>query len=180
MPENARLFFAVNFSHELKERVFKELVEEIPKNGFGKVGMENMHVTLVFLGYCGKEKIAELEKQADALKDFEGFEAELNCIGHFKGKVLWLGTGKGTEEFNLLAKKLCKAIAVENEEEFHAHVTLARNKGATKKEFDEAVEKLRKKKFFEKIRVRGFDLMQSTLTGKGPVYKKVFSVEFEE
>jgi len=177
MPETARLFFAVNFSDKLKDRIFNELVEAIPKNGFGKVSRENLHITLVFLGYCGKEKIAELAKNVEALKDFEGFEAELNCIGHFKGNVLWLGTGKGTGEFNLLSKRLCNAIDVPNEE-FHAHVTLARNKGAGKTELDAAVENLRQKKFFEKIRVRGFDLIQSSLTPKKPVYKKLFSIEF--
>jgi len=179
MTENARLFFAVNFSEELKERIFKELVEEIPKNGFGKVGRENLHITLAFLGYFLKEKFLELQEKAMQLKNFESFEAELDSIGHFKGRVLWLGTGKGTEEFNLLAKELCEAISVQNEE-FHAHLTLARNKGAKKSEFDTVVEKLRGKKFFEKINVKGFDLMQSTLSPKGPVYKKIFSVEFEE
>ena len=142
MTENARLFFAVNFSEELKEKIFNELVSEIPKEGFGKVSRENLHITLAFLGYFPEEKIPELQKKASALESFESFEAEINCIGHFKGRVLWLGTGKGTEEFNLLSRKLCTALEMPCED-FHAHLTLARNKGAYKKEFDSAVERLR-------------------------------------
>ena len=83
MTENARLFFAVNFSEELKEKIFNELVSEIPKEGFGKVSRENLHITLAFLGYFPEEKIPELQKKASALESFESFEAEINCIGHF-------------------------------------------------------------------------------------------------
>jgi 2'-5' RNA ligase len=179
LSENPRLFFAVNFSEEIKKRIFSGLVSKIPKEGFGKVSEENLHITLVFLGYFPKEKIPELEKKAKELENFECFEAELNRIGHFKGRVLWIGTGKGTEEFNLLAKKLCEALEIKNEE-FHAHITLARNKGAGKKEFEETMEELRKNNFYEKIKVKGFDLMESALSAKGPHYKKVFSVNFQD
>jgi 2'-5' RNA ligase len=177
MAENARLFFAVNIPEETKNRIFAELVETIPQKSFGKTRRENLHITIAFLGYFPKEKIVELEKKAQTLKNFKKFEAELNEIGHFRGRVLWLGTGKGTEEFNLLAKKLCEAIEMPNEE-FHAHVTLARNKSAEKKEFDAVVEKLHAKKFFEKICANSFDLMQSIPASKGQVYKKVFSIKF--
>ncbi|MBN1941503.1 MAG: RNA 2',3'-cyclic phosphodiesterase [Candidatus Diapherotrites archaeon] len=177
MSESKRLFFAVNLPSELRQKIFCELVEEIPKNCFVRTREENLHITLVFLGYFPEAKLNELHEKAKELENFEKFEAELNCIGHFKGRILWLGTGKGTNEFNLLARRICNAIGMQCND-FHAHVTLARNKGASKEEFDAAVEKLRTKKFAEKITVRGFDLMESTLTPEGPRYKKVFSIDF--
>ncbi|MDD5162801.1 MAG: RNA 2',3'-cyclic phosphodiesterase [Candidatus ainarchaeum sp.] len=174
--ENSRLFFAVNFSEELKEKIFNELAVEIPEKGFGKTSRENLHITLVFLGFFPKEKIPGLREKAMQLKNFKGFEAELCEIRHFKGRILWLGIGKGSEEVKLLAKKLCEAIGID-EENFHAHVTLARNKSATKKEFDAVLEKLGAKNFSEKIAVKSLELMESKLSPKGSIYKKVFSVE---
>ncbi len=178
MTENVRLFFAVNLPEETKNRVFAELVEAIPQKGFGKTSRENLHVTLAFLGFFPKEKISWLKEKASLLKSLDGFEAELGGIGHFKGMVLWLGIGKGSEELGLLAKKLCEAINL-GEGNFHAHVTLARNKNAEKKEFDAVVEKLRAKNFSEKISVKSFELMESTLAPKGSIYKKIFSVELD-
>jgi 2'-5' RNA ligase len=170
-----RLFFAVNLPQEVKEEIAEKLLPEIPKDKWRKVKAGNCHITMRFLGYMPDDAVRRIEEQAGALKDFDCFEAELTGIGHFKNRVIWVGTGKGTEELNLLSKKLCSALGVQ-EERFHAHVTLARNRGSGAKETDSLIERLRKKGFSGKIVAESIDLMESVLHTSGPEYKKLFSV----
>jgi len=174
--ESKRLFFAVNLSNEVKQEIAKNVLPEIPKNRWSRVSKENLHVTMHFLGHLPKESIKRLREQVEVLQKFDCFEAEINCAGHFKGKILWLGFGKGTEEFNLLNRKLQKAIGT-HDDRFHAHITLARNKGAEKKQAQEIVGKIGKL-FKRKIQVKSIELIESKLESKGPKYSVLFSVIF--
>ncbi|MBN2067277.1 MAG: RNA 2',3'-cyclic phosphodiesterase [Candidatus Diapherotrites archaeon] len=175
--ENLRLFFAVNIPKEVKEEIAEKLLPLIPKEKWRKVLPENLHVTIEFLGHLPREAVNGLEGKVQELESFEGFEAEMNCIGQFKGRVLWIGFGKGTEDFNLLGRKLQEALELRNGR-FHAHITLARNKGMGKKETDALVERLRAAGFKKTIEVKSLELMQSELHKAGPEYSVVFSREF--
>lgn len=177
MDKELRLFFAVNLPKEVKQEIAEKMLPLIPADKWRKVLPENLHVTMQFLGYLPGEAVNRMQADVQQLQRFEPFEAELNCVGHFRGKVLWIGIGKGTGEFNLLNSKLQQAIGT-HEERFHAHVTLARNRGAKKQETDALVEKLRGIGFKKKILVESIELMQSILHKAGPEYSVVFSVRF--
>lgn len=174
--ESKRLFFAVNLPNEVKQEIAEKVLPQIPKDGWGRVSKENLHVTLHFLGHLPKEAIKRLQEQVEQLQKFDCFEAEINCAGHFKGRILWLGFGKGTQEFNLLDRKLQKAIGT-HDDRFHAHITLARNKGAEKKQAQEIVEKIRNL-FKRKIQVKSIELIESKLESSRPKYSVLFSVNF--
>ena len=176
--ESKRLFFAVNLSEEVKQEIFEKVLPLIPKEGWGKVSKENLHVTMHFLGQTPEEVIKRLQEQVEPLQEFDCFEAEINCAGHFKGNIIWLGFGKGAQEFNLLNKKLQKAIGTQDSR-FHAHITLARNKGAEKKQAQEIVEKIGNM-FKKRIKVKSIELVESTLRSDGPKYNILFSVRFCE
>lgn len=177
MRKNIRLFFAVSLPERVKERIERELLPLIPKGKWRKVLPKNLHITMQFLGHLPEEAIGKLQQETAGLRNFQQFEAELNCIGHFKGRVLWVGTGKGTEEFQVLNNKMGEAIGTQNKR-FHPHATLARNKGAKKQETQELVERLRAVGFREKIIVRGLTLFESHLHKAGPEYVKRFDVPF--
>lgn len=177
--EKQRLFFAVNLPDSLKREIAARLLPLLPKDGLRKVLPENLHVTMHFLGYLPKEAVKELKEKVESLKDFGAFEAELNCVGHFKGKVLWLGFGKGTEEFGLLNRKLQDCLGT-HDERFHAHVTLARNRGLGRGEVQALVEGLRKELQPRLVQVKGIELMLSKLRKSGPVYSVIFSLPFTE
>lgn len=187
MNKTKRLFFAVNLPKEYKREIAETFFPLIPKDKWRIVLPENLHITLLFLGNVSAERIARLREQAMQLQDFGAFEAEVNCAGHFGGRVLWLGTGKGTEELNLLCGKLQQAVfspgflqGKKADERFHAHVTLARNRGADSRQAQQLVEEMRVKLQPRKIPVLGFELMESFLHKAGPEYREVFSVKFEE
>jgi 2'-5' RNA ligase len=175
--ENLRLFLAVNLPTELKQEIAEKILPLIPKERWRKVLPENLHITMHFLGYLPRESVARMRQQLEQLENFEEFEAEINCVGHFKGRVLWLGIGKGSEQFNLLNKKLQEAIGT-HDERFHPHVTLARNKGAKKEEVEELVEALREKFVGKRVLFKSLELMLSQLRKSGPKYSVLFSVPF--
>ncbi len=177
MNEKQRLFFAVNTPEALKQEISEKILPLIPKDKWRKVLPENLHVTLHFLGWLPKGAIKRLQEQVEPLKLFESFEAEVNCVGHFKARVLWLGIGKGSEEFNLLNSKLQEAIG-SRDERFHAHITLARNKGAKKQEVERLVERLGENLEARNVLVKSLELMVSQLRKQGPKYSVVFSVPF--
>ena len=167
-----RLFVAVNLPEKTKNGI-AAFLESIPKDGWGKVRQENLHITLCFLGWIEESKLNEIKTELEKLSGFGEFEMELNGFGHFDGRVLWIGIGKGAEELNALSKKTGKLLGA-IDERFHAHITLARNKGAKRKYAAEIIEKLRKTAYREKIIVKSIDLMESRLQTIGPVYRKLF------
>lgn len=177
MNKAKRLFFAVSVPDEVKKRVGEELLQEIPNHKWRKVKPENVHITVRFLGYLPWHAVEEIREKARALEDFESFEAELRGIGHFRNRVLWLGVGKGSGELKLLSAKTCSLLGLKVER-FHAHLTLARNKGSKVSETSALIEALRGKGFRESLVVEGIDLMESILHRSGPEYKRVFSIAF--
>jgi len=177
--EKKRLFFAVNLPKDVREEIAARLLPLLPKDGLRKVLPENLHVTIQFLGYLPNEALKELKEKIGTLKEFEAFEAELNCVGHFKGNIIWLGFGKGTEEFNLLNSKLQSCLGT-HDERFHAHVTVARNRGLAREKVQALVEVLRKELKARRVGVKSIELMESRLRRKGPEYEIVFSLPFTE
>ncbi len=175
--ENLRLFFAVNISKEVKQEIAEKMLPLIPADKWRKVLPENLHVTIQFLGYMPRQAVEGLKTKVQGLRKFDAFEAEINCVGHFKGRVLWIGFGRGTGDFNLLNRKLQEMIGT-HDNKFHAHITLARNRGMGKKETDALVEELRAVGFKKKIKVEGIELMRSELHKAGPEYSVVFSIRF--
>ncbi|MBN2127450.1 MAG: RNA 2',3'-cyclic phosphodiesterase [Candidatus Diapherotrites archaeon] len=163
-----RCFIALNLSNKAKKEI-NELNELIDEKKFRKVKEENFHITMRFLGEISEEKAFELSRKLNEIK-FNEFEIELNEAGFFGLNVLWIAS-KEKEKLNELNEKLNELIG--EDKRFHAHVTLARNRNAEKKEFKEAVEKLREKKFSIKSKINSIDLMESELTSKGSKYKKI-------
>ncbi len=167
-----RIFFAVNVPEEVREEIAENVLSQIKGEGLKKVEKENLHITLAFLGYVPAEKVKEIEGKIGKLSFPGKFEAELNGIGEFGGRVLWIGVKKGGKELEEIAGKLNEALGLK--ERFHAHLTIARNKRMDRARFRELVEGLKKKEFSRGFRAESVDLMESVLAPKGPEYKKLF------
>tara|TARA_Y100000310_G_C20695345_1_gene825285 strand:+ start:3640 stop:4185 length:546 start_codon:yes stop_codon:yes gene_type:complete len=179
MTKTKRVFFAVNLPEKVKEEIRNTMLGAIPSDKWRTVKPENLHVTIRFIGYWSEDEIEKLNEKVSGLRECKGFEAEIKGMGHFRNRILWIGIEKGTEEFNLLNKKLYEALGV-SEERFHAHITLAKNKDSKARETYELIEILREKYFKRQIIVKSLDLMESVLYRTGPEYTKLFSTEFKE
>ena len=176
MEKRIRLFFAVNLPDAVKREIAERILQQVPKEKWRIVKPENLHITLRFLGYFPNSAIQDLKEKADTLQEFGAFELELKGIGHFRNRVLWAGIGRGTDEVCTLARKLNDALGT-SDERFHAHVTLARNRGMKNGETDELIDALRKKGFEATLQIDSFELMKSKLAKSGPEYRRAFSVQ---
>ena len=170
---NNRYFVALNLPEQIKQEIFEKFSQDTPENGFKVVRQENIHTTLAFIGWWPAEKESQLVEMLSSIKH-SSFELELQGIGHFNHRVIWLGTTKGGEEMTALAKKVQQALDIKDER-FHPHFTLARARHPVKKEVAPLLEQLQKKDFKALVQVKSFELMQSILKPFGPTYSKVKS-----
>ncbi|MBI4053624.1 MAG: RNA 2',3'-cyclic phosphodiesterase [Candidatus Diapherotrites archaeon] len=175
MSETKRVFFAVGIPPEIREKIARDLLQGLPQ-GVKPVKKENLHFTLVFVGGWPSERTPELVEAGKKVSG-KAFGAEISGIGQFHSRVLWIGIAKGAEEMEVIAGQIGKALGLP-EQKFSAHLTIARNKSLGQKEFAGIAESLGVKKFSEKFRVQGFELMESELLPDGPEYKALHSFSF--
>jgi 2'-5' RNA ligase len=134
-----RVFIAVDIGERIRAAL-GELQEElrssvdIKKSDVKWVEPENMHLTLKFLGEIKDEKVVEVCNIVENVAgEQKSFELAIETVGQFGGRsarVLWVGTGRGSENLVGLAKELEKQLAIagwpEESREFSGHLTLCR------------------------------------------------------
>ena len=171
-----RVFIAVNLPAQVRADIYELLSKNIPKGKCKIVEKENLHITMKFLGYLNDEKIEEVKNAIDKLKA-KPFEAIIEGLGHFNGRVIWLGVEQGGNELIEISNQLNNLLEIQDER-FHPHITVARNKEMRRKEIDELIHSLNEKKYSAKIFVDRIDLMLSNLTPKGSIYSKLYQKTF--
>jgi len=161
----------------MPDEVVKEIArvqEEAGKKRFdGKMTeLENLHLTLKFLGEIDKKKIEEVREKLAGIK-FDEIECALGEIGVFSHRgnprLVWVKVnGKGIFE---LQKKIDLELKgmFELEERFMSHLTIARVKYVKdKKGFVDYIKGIGVKKI--KFKVGKFYLKRSELKSPGPIY----------
>jgi len=163
-----RAFISINIPEDLK-RAVKEIHDKLPEFKGKKTELENLHLTLKFLGEVNEEKIIEVQKRLKKIK-FDSFESEMNSLGVFSEKfirIIWLHF----TNCERLQKEIDRALSelFEKERRFMSHLTIARVKHISDRgKFLKEIKKMKiKKKIF---RVKSFCLMKSELTAEGPKY----------
>jgi RNA 2',3'-cyclic 3'-phosphodiesterase len=130
-----RLFVAVEIPEAVKEAVeeaFAPWREAFPKARW--VPLENLHVTLKFLGRTWPRLADWVPEQVEAaVADVSPFVAKLRGVGSFpsakRGRALWAGFAD-EEPIGALAAEIEAALANEFPAEkrpFHPHLTVARS-----------------------------------------------------
>jgi len=190
-----RAFISIDLPREVREEI-KKIQDSLPEFRGKKTELENLHLTLKFLGEINKEKIIEIKRKLKEI-DFNIFEAEINSIGVFSEKfirIVWLYLDNCRDLQGEIDNKLKDLF--EPEFRFMSHLTIARVKNIKNKKnflkFEErnslgfstskkinSVEN--KKKFLEELNnikiqkikfiVDKFLLKQSILKPRGPEYK---------
>jgi 2'-5' RNA ligase len=170
-----RLFIAIEIPEDIKNYI-AEIQEKIDSmnNKIGFVKKEQIHLTLKFLG---EVQLNNLEEIKNILKkiNFVKFSASLSNIGVFPDenymRVIWIGL-EPEQNILELQKQIDESLKklFKKENNFKAHVTLARVKFINNKE--EFIEKLKNINIEnKKIDINNFKLIKSTLTPKGPIYE---------
>ncbi|MCL5057744.1 MAG: RNA 2',3'-cyclic phosphodiesterase [Actinobacteria bacterium] len=187
--QKIRLFWAVNLPPGTRKKLCY-IGDRLREAGADAKWVEenNLHVTVKFLGDADPGMVDRITEGASGrLKDLGRFSLEPEGMGFFPGahspKVLWVGLGGDVGT-------LCEAaLAVEDAMEglgfpregrkFSPHLTLARIRSPRN------VERLAGLVHAEAAGINGLgifdvdsvDLMSSTLTGSGPVYRPIARIK---
>lgn len=172
-----RAFIAVDFPENIKKEI-KKVQDKLPEYKGKGTELENLHLTLKFLGEIDEGKVEEIKRRLKEI-NLKKFESEIDSLGVFSEKfikIIWLhltNCEKLQEEIDEKLKGL-----LEKEKRFMSHLTIARVKNIkNKKEF---LEKLGKIKFLGiKFLVDSFALKKSTLTSSKPIYENLLEVKLK-
>lgn len=169
-----RLFVAVRLPEEVKTNISRKLVALVPEEAFKHVEKENLHITICFIGEVLPEDAENLKAgfEKAELQDVAQFTVCCTGIGSFGKNVLWLGITEGAEELGKIAGIVSRGLGIVNPD-FHAHITLARNRNASFEEAKEITEKLSKTNFSAEFPANSVCLMASELSRSGPHYEVV-------
>ncbi|MEW5951222.1 MAG: RNA 2',3'-cyclic phosphodiesterase [Elusimicrobia bacterium] len=179
-----RSFLAIPLPDYIKKEVY-ESVTFSNDSGIKKTNLENLHITIAFLGDCVKKE--QKEEFINLLKSFsfEPFVISLGKAGSFsrKGKpsILWIGLEKGEKELFFLREKITSLISGSGfvcDDKFHPHITLARIN--SERGLNSASDFL-SKDFSGKISFNAekFVWIESMLYSRGPIYRELFCGELK-
>jgi len=127
-----RLFVAINFNEEIKNNLMEAI--QILKLSSVKGNFtlrDNLHLTLVFIGEVGTEKVETIISALNRIKS-EPFYLIFGGIGRFKRKgsdLYWVGIEKNEMLYsinNQLADELRKEGFDIEKREFKPHLTIGR------------------------------------------------------
>jgi len=183
-----RLFIAIQIPQDLRQEIalwMKALAQLIPdpKGRLHWVKENQLHLTLKFLGETREDQVQPLRQALKAVAAVHaGFSMRLTKVGHFGGRVVWLGIETGTKETAALAGSIedgCQMLGfVRESRAFNPHITLARSK------FNPGTLRLADlphpitQKIFGPFTVFEVGLIQSTLTPQGAIYKTLEKFPF--
>lgn len=178
-----RLFIAVNFPPEIKQK-FMNCITDLKKESkghFTKPG--NLHMTLVFIGETERTaEIIEAMNEAAAAVKSEQLRLELRALGRFKRpgeSLVWVGgESDSLEEIQLLTASALEKRGFNIErKKWTPHVTLGRRVKFVRLKNDPEIDAYLKS--FDIILAAGFDgicLMSSERENGDLVYREIYKV----
>ena len=164
-----RAFISVDMPEEVKKEIGR-IQDKLPKFLGKKTELENLHLTLKFLGEINEEQVEGLKEKLREIQS-KKFEAEIDSIGVFSERfvrIIWLHLNN----CNGLQKEVDEKLSslFEKEKRFMSHLTIARVKKIKNKyEFLKELKELKVPKI--KFKVESFKLKKSILTEHGPIYE---------
>ncbi|MCK4890770.1 MAG: RNA 2',3'-cyclic phosphodiesterase [Candidatus Aminicenantes bacterium] len=176
-----RLFIGIKLSEQVREKlceICRDLKERASQMKWVKE--DNVHITLKFLGETEKRDqiIGILDNKISASR----FTLKFTGLGKFgRGdelRVLWAGIEQ-SDRFNALFNEIESGLEPigfpKEQRKFSPHITLGRNRyGKVHQDLINEIDRLADHSFGEQ-EIFSFQLMSSTLTLSGPIYKTLFS-----
>ena len=175
-----RLFVAIGIS---ADDGLKDLVNHLKRNFAGDrinwVNLENIHLTLKFLGETSTNKTEEivsaLEEVAAVNKSVEYSLSKCGIFGsRYDPRVIWLGADKHPEAILKLGKDVIDAMHHagfdRDRQNYVPHLTLGRIKQISDKHHFQRIISEVKTIEYQILKANEFRLYESVLKSIGPVY----------
>ncbi|MGC8782457.1 MAG: RNA 2',3'-cyclic phosphodiesterase [Anaerolineae bacterium] len=196
MPDDEilRTFIAIELDEPLRQalgHVQGKFKRQIAARDVRWVAIENLHLTLKFLGDTPRSRLPEVEAAlraaCSAHAAFEiGFEGR-GCFPNFRRpRVIWVAVRDRGQALARLQADVEKHIAPlgwpTEERGFSPHLTLGRVARGVDRDTEEAIGQIVEKTVVEQIgvqRVTAVSLMQSDLRPAGPIYTRLLHVPLQ-
>ena len=184
-----RLFIALTISDDVKTKLGKIIQHLQSKNSDVKwVTPNNLHLTIKFIGNCDQAQVSGIITQLEqAASVHSPVQSSFTGLGGFpsleKPKVIWIDIEKNREQIISLAKDVDQSLTMIGFEKdsklFKPHLTL----GRVKKD----IKSVGSMSFLKEIKRADIDtcfdsleLIHSTLTQRGPIYKTLHKISLNE
>lgn len=130
-----RLFLAIPLPTEVKKEIGREIVkakDSLTDWKISWVSPENLHVTLIFLGWVSEEKIELLKQEASgAVSNFSPFSVSTGLVSANRHPI-WFEIEKGGKELDQLYQRLGEKLSIKGsfleKRPFQPHLTIGRVK----------------------------------------------------
>ena len=188
MERNPHYFWAVRIPDNVKQIIHNELTRVKPTFPFKRwVGLNDYHITLVFLGSVNKEQLSSIiNNVSDAIKEQKAFVLDILGLGIFGAqaspRIFWgrVNEVRGLYQLQEIVHKTCLAEGFPlDSRPYHPHITFARKWGGDK-EFK--VDNLTTQNPFEKglsFQVNKIVLYKSNLDST-PKYQPIATFTLED
>ena len=171
-----RCFIAIDLPQEAKKEL-AAIQKKLPEAKMNLVALDNIHLTLKFLGELNEKQVDGVIGALKSLK-FLKFKAKLSGTGVFPTpsfiRTVWVGV-EPKEKLLIIHDALYEAltkVGFVKDKSFENHVTLARVKWIGNKiEFIDKLKKIKVKPI--EFSVDKISLKKSTLTKQGPIYEDI-------
>jgi 2'-5' RNA ligase len=178
-----RLFFAINLPQTVKNTLSKEL-PRFSYLKFRQIPPENWHLTLKFIGEpdgLGASAESILEKIDESLEllpeRFQTFDLMVQDVGFLNKRIFAFNLEWSNRLFALfkfIEERLAsRQIVAIDRERFHPHITVGRKNPPVRSELHSLRHFELKTREQLSFQVKSVDLMESTLTPDGAIYKVI-------
>jgi RNA 2',3'-cyclic 3'-phosphodiesterase len=173
-----RSFIAIKISpSEEFLAAFQVLKSQLSNEKINWVDINNLHLTLKFLGNVPKETINLIKNELKVIQSVHPFKFQIDGIHILKNiqnpRIIYSKVEAGQELFDLANKIddcLYKLDLFQREKKFLPHLTLGRIKSLKGKDNLELVLHDFRKIYLQEVECREFHLFESILTPSGPIY----------
>ncbi len=184
--DEIRSFIAIPLPDKVKE-VLREkityLKNIIPNNSLKWVQVNNIHLTLKFLGNVTKADLQELVQKLKQEPSLERFSLSIEKLSAFpsiyKPNIIWVGVSNNqnlielSNRVDIISNSMIKDL---DNKPFSAHLTIARTKpGLQKEQFELIKQALFNNREIPKVEfsIDYYCLYKSTLTPQGAIYSVI-------
>ena len=178
--ELLRVFLAVDVPEGEAKKKIEKFQKALAQTGadLKLVGLENIHITLRFLGDTPRALVEQLKGELNKI-EFPPFQVVFSSVGVFPDQnrinVVWVGIDEGNVGLIELSGKINRVLTRFNippdRRGFSPHLTVARVRTSRNREALLKTVKAFVDSEFSFFEADSFSLKQSTLTPAGPIYK---------
>jgi len=184
--DKIRSFIAIKLNDEVRAGL-GVVIDKLKESGADVkwVKLENIHLTLKFLGSISAEEIEGVKAILDKAKDrFKKFSIDISKVGAFPKisfpKVVWAGVSENADILKqiylFLEEELEKKGFQKEDRPFSPHLTIGRVKSPKNRpSLKSSIENL-KDSSFKSLDVTEISLLQSKLTPQGPIYTPLHQI----